>query len=70
MKKDNYKIDPMKGVVKPETLLENIRAAVAGNAKSMSYIRGSLQYLERNPPNPFVVPLLRKALNKAKGVPC
>lgn len=58
------KIDPMKGVVKPEILATHIRQCVGGDTNSRSYLRGAIQYLERKPPNPFVVPLLKKALEQ------
>lgn len=54
----------MKGVHNPEALIEQIRAHVAGNGNAGGYLRGSIQYLERKPPNPFVVPLLRKVLHE------
>ena len=53
--------DPLKGVHQPELLLERIKAG------DTSYVRGSLQYLERKPPNPFIVPVLKKVLEKYRG---
>jgi len=58
------KIAVMKGVYNPEALAEQICAHVAGTGNAGSYLRGSLQFLERFPPNPFIVPLLRKALHE------
>ena len=58
---DSSKKDPMKGVVKPAELVTAIRQA------NVSYMRGALQYLERKPPNPFIVPVLKKALERLRG---
>jgi hypothetical protein len=58
------RIDPMRGVVNPESLVDALRKLKAGDSEAKSYIRGSLQVLERRPPNKFVVPMLRKALEK------
>lgn len=60
------KIDPMKGVVKPEVLREYLLKLRENSAYARSYIRGSLQYLQRHPPNPHIVPILRHALEKFK----
>ncbi len=51
----------MKGVVKPDELIAALRKA------DVSYVRGALQFLERKPPNPFVVPILKKALERFRG---
>ena len=59
------KINPMKGVVKPEELRKQIQACVAGDSNARSYLRGAIQYLERKPPNPYIVPVLRKALESS-----
>lgn len=64
MKNAKSKIDPMKGVVKPDVLIENMRKMVAGDANARSYCRGSLNYLSRKPPNPYIVPLLQRAMEK------
>lgn len=53
--------DPLKGVHQPELLLERIKA------RDYSYVRGSLQVLERKPPNPYIVPVLKKALEKFRA---
>jgi hypothetical protein len=58
------RVDPMKGVVNPESLTTMIKALKAGDPAAKSYIRGSLQVLERRPPNKHIVPILRKALEK------
>ena len=62
--KSNSKIDPFKGVVKPEILREQIKASARGDRKAWSYCRGALNYLERKPPNPFIVKILKKVLEK------
>lgn len=59
------KIDPFAGVVKADVLKEHIRGLINGKRESFSYIRGSLQYLERHPPNKYIVPLLKRAQEKA-----
>lgn len=64
--KTKSKIDPMKGVVKPDTLTDQIRASVAGNVYARSYVKGAFQYLTRKPPNPYIVPLLKRALEMSK----
>lgn len=58
------RVDPMTGVVKPEILTVHIKECCGGMAKSRSYLRGAIQVLERKPPNLFIVPLLKKALEK------
>ena len=57
-------ISPLTGVVKPEVLVVHIKQCCDGMDRSKSYLRGALQYLERKPPNPFIVPLLKKALQR------
>lgn len=57
-------VDPMKGVGKPDEMLKQLRKLKEGDSYAKSYVRGSLQYLERHPPNKLIVPLLRKALEK------
>ena len=64
MKKVDIRVDPFKGVVNPNTLKDMIRKAVGGDAKARSYCRGALQYLERKPPNPFIVKVLKKAMER------
>jgi hypothetical protein len=56
--KATNRIDPFKGVVNPDTLVAALKR------RDTSYVRGSLQVLERKPPNPFIVPLLKKALER------
>jgi hypothetical protein len=60
------RIDPMKGVVKPELLREQLVKLRDGDANARSYIRGSLQWLEKNPPNKYIAPILKKALERFK----
>jgi hypothetical protein len=60
----DMKIDPFDGVVKKDALKAHMLKLRDGNDSSKSYIRGSLQYLERRPPNPFIVPVLRKTLER------
>jgi len=60
-KKQPDKPDPMSGVVNPDLLVDHLRKG------DYSYIRGSLQVLERKPPNPFIVPILKKALERLRG---
>lgn len=62
--KSKSRVDPFKGVVNPDALRDQIRKMVAGNASAKSYCRGALNYLERKPPNPFIVEVLRKALER------
>lgn len=57
-------VNPFKGVVKSDVLKENIRKACNGDTNAKSYCRGALAYLERKPPNPFVVKVLKKALER------
>lgn len=57
-------INPLTGVVKPEILTVHIKQCCDGMDRSRSYVRGAVQYLERKPPNPFIVPLLKKALQR------
>jgi hypothetical protein len=59
--KAKTRIDPMKGVVNPDLLIDAIRR------RDYSYVRGALQWLERNPPNPFVVKFLKKALERIRS---
>ena len=58
------KVDPMKGVVKPDVLSESLRSMRNREQGARSYVIGSLKYLERHPPNPHIVPVLRYALEK------
>lgn len=58
------RVDPLKGVVNPESLVEQLKNLKAGDIYAKSYIRGALQYLERRPPNKHIAPILRKALEK------
>lgn len=58
------KIDPMEGVVKADVLSESLRSLRNREHNARSYVRGALQYLQRKPPNPYIVPLLRFALEK------
>lgn len=62
MKNDNQKIDVMKDVVKPELLKERIRACVAGDGNARGYLIGAHKYLTAFPPNPYIVPVLRRAM--------
>lgn len=62
--KSKSRVDPFKGVVNPDALRDQMRKMVAGNANAKSYCRGALNYLERKPPNPFIVEVLRKALER------
>jgi len=57
----------MAGVAKPDELKGHIRLAVTGDWNSRSYVRGALRYLEQKPPNPFVVPILKKVLEKSNA---
>ena len=61
MKEAQPKIDPFKGVVKSDVLIERMKA------RDTSYVRGALQWLAKHPPNPYIVPLLRAALEKFKN---
>lgn len=56
--------DPMKGVVNPESLIDQLRKLKAGDLSAKSYIRSSLQVLGKNPPNKLIVPTLRKAMEE------
>ena len=67
-KSNTSKIDPMRGVVKPEELKKQIRACVAGNGHATSYLFGARKFLIRHPPNPYIVPLLTRAMEKAREV--
>jgi hypothetical protein len=58
------RVQLFRGVHNPESLIEQIRAYAAGDGNAGSYLRGSLQYLERFPPNKLIAPLLRKTLNE------
>lgn len=60
--------DPLKGVLNPESLVLELKRLAAGAHDAKSYIRGSLQVLERKPPNPYIVPLLKKALARYSEV--
>lgn len=53
--------EPLKGVVKPDILVDRLRKG------DLSYLRGSLQVLERKPPNPFIVPIIKKRLEQLRG---
>lgn len=64
MRKNKSRVDPFKGVVNPDILKTEMKKMVAGDAKSRSYCRGALNYLERKPPNPFIVKVLKKALER------
>ncbi len=64
MKNDNQKIDVMKGVVKPDILKEQIRACVAGDRNARSYLIGAHKYLTVFPLNPYIVPVLRRAMER------
>jgi hypothetical protein len=57
-------IDPLKGVHNPDLLVEQLAKLKAGDRNAKNYIRGSIQYLDRFPPNKLIVPILRKALEK------
>ncbi len=58
------KIDPMKGVVKPDVLSESLRSLRDREQGARSYVVGALKYLAAHPPNPYIVPLLKHALEK------
>lgn len=58
------KIDPFKGVVNPDSLRDEMRKMAAGDWDAKSYVRGALKYLEKHPPNKYIVPLLRKAMER------
>ena len=62
--KAKSRVDPLVGVVKPDTLKEQIVLCCRGDANARSYVRGSLAYLAKKPPNPYIVPVLEKALVK------
>ena len=64
MRKNKSKIDPMKGVVNADILKQELRNMVDGKPNARSYVRGALNYLERKPPNPFIVKVLKKALER------
>ena len=64
MRTNMPKIDPMKGVVKGDVLSEQLRLLRDRERNARSYVRGALQYLQRKPPNPHIVPLLTYALRK------
>jgi len=51
----------MKGVVDPPSLIAALRRG------DFSYLRGSLQVLERKPPNPFIVPIIKKRMEQIRG---
>lgn len=53
--------NPLEGVEKPEELIAALRRS------DSSFVRGSMQVIQRNPPNPYIVPLLKKALEKFRG---
>ena len=57
-------VDPFKGIVKPDVLKAQVRKCLKGDHNARSYVRGSLAYLERKPPNPKIVPVLKLALEK------
>jgi hypothetical protein len=58
------KVNPMAGVVNPDKLAVQLQKLKRGDSFAKSYVRGSLQWLERRPPNKHIVPVLRKALEK------
>lgn len=58
------RVDPFKGVVKADILREHMKMCCVGGRDSESYIRGALKVLETKPPNPFIVPLLKKAIER------
>ncbi len=64
MKQDSLKIDPMAGVVKSDVLLASLRSLRNRELGARSYVRGALLYLTRFPPNPYIVPILNRALEK------
>jgi hypothetical protein len=57
-------IDPFAGVVKPDELKVELKRLARGAHDARSYIRGALQWLERKPPNPYIVPLLKRAMER------
>lgn len=61
---DKKSIDPFEGVLKPDVLREELRKLSKGDWDAKSYIRGSLKYLEKHPPNKYIVPLLKKAMER------
>lgn len=62
--KVNTRVDPFRGVVNPGILRDEMKKMVAGDSKARSYCRGALMYLEKKPPNPFIVKLLKKAMER------
>ena len=62
--KSKSRVDPFKGVVNPHLLKAEIKKATDGDAKARSYCRGALNYLQRKPPNPFIVKILKKVLER------
>lgn len=66
MRNSKSRVDPFKGVVNPEILREQMKKMVEGDSKARSYCRGALNYLERKPPNPLIVDVLKRAFEIAK----
>lgn len=64
--KTMIKIDPLKGIVKPDELVAQLRKLRDGNWDARSYVTGAAKYLRCHPPNEHIVPLLEKALVKFK----
>ena len=62
--KTKGRVDPFKGVVNPGILKENIRKMMDGDDRARSYCRGALQFLERKPPNPHIVKVLKRAMER------
>lgn len=65
-KEGKHTIDPFSGVEKPDVLKKHIKRAVGGDRDSLSYINGSIQYLEKFTPNKYIVPVLKRARVVAK----
>lgn len=58
------RVQLFEGVHNPDLVVAAVRNLQEGDRDAESYLRGSIQFLERKPPNPFIVPLLRKALHE------
>ena len=64
--KANPKIDPFRGIVKPEQIVQALKKLRDSERDAAGYIRGVIRFYEKNPPNELIIPFLRRALEKFK----
>jgi hypothetical protein len=65
MKTNETKIDPFENVGKPEQIIAAIKKLNEAPVRP-EYLRGVIKFYEKRPPNPYLVPFLRRVLERFK----